>query len=229
MAVEAKDYFIYFNIYNENSMENCFYFSANDFRNRFRNIENEFIVFHQNIRSFSRNGEEFLLYLNSLDVSVGVIVLSETWFTNETTQEIEGYNSFHITRNNRIGGGVSVYVRNDFNSKFLPLSSSCRDLFEVCSVHVKISNNFQLNVADIYRPPSASTYDFTNEIESFLETNWGPSVNALLCSDLNLDLSDHLSNHVSGFMQSMQSQSFLPHITIPTRVTNSSATIIDHM
>jgi hypothetical protein len=46
---------------------------------------------HQNIRSFSKNSDEFILYFSQLQLPIDIMILTETWFTGEYTDDIEGY------------------------------------------------------------------------------------------------------------------------------------------
>jgi exonuclease III len=57
--------------------------------------------------------ENFLASLSKNDKTLDVIFLCETSLTTEITQffNIEGYNAFHFTRENREGGGLVFYVK----------------------------------------------------------------------------------------------------------------------
>ena len=48
-----------------------------------------------------------------------VIVLTETWLNNVNMNDysIQGYDSYHSVRENRIGGGVALYMKNGFQCK----------------------------------------------------------------------------------------------------------------
>ena len=46
---------------------------------------NELLIFTHNIRSFNRNFDNFSLLLDNIKSNVDVIVLTETWFTEELT------------------------------------------------------------------------------------------------------------------------------------------------
>ena len=50
-----------------------------------------------------------------------IIILTETWFSNENAWNLEGYASYHTIRPNRRSGGVSDYVNNNLASNKLQI------------------------------------------------------------------------------------------------------------
>ena len=116
----------------------CSYISTNDFNSRSNN--NEFQVFHQNIRSFNKNYDEFSVFLKGLSSDIDILVFTETWFTVSYNCEIDGYTSYHVARSNIRGGGVSVFVRNTKTSSML-IDRSFVAEFMCCSINVKCNKN----------------------------------------------------------------------------------------
>ena len=106
-------------IFNENLDHfNCSYRSTDSFKllkQQFLNNGLSIICF--NIRSFYKNGDEFLGYLSNCEHVFDIIILTETWAKDETNTlcHIPGYNSTHNLRENRRGGGVSIFVRESLN------------------------------------------------------------------------------------------------------------------
>ena len=70
-----------------------------------------FSIVHLNTRSFSRNFDEFSILLDCLKWQPEVVVLSETWFSDDNCSESPGYEGYHVYRTDRGGGGVSIYVK----------------------------------------------------------------------------------------------------------------------
>ena len=78
---------------------------------------------------------------------------------------------------------------------------------------------------DIYRPPNGSLAIFSDKISDIVEQC--NSVVTLLSGDFNIDsLDDDIS---VDFSSMLYSHNFNSLITIPTRVTDNSATCIDHI
>ena len=83
----------------EDDIYNCKYTSVDSFQDikkTFTSMGLSLICF--NIRSFSKNSEEFLGYLSNCKHSFDVIVLTETWAKGEThcLFQIPGFSSLHI-------------------------------------------------------------------------------------------------------------------------------------
>ena len=69
---------------------------------------------------------------------------------------------------------------------------------------------------------------FLDEFENFLASNFGSSINLLFLGDFNIDI---LNNSSSGneLINLYDCHGIHPLINEPTRVTNSTCTIIDHI
>ena len=77
---------------------------------------------------------------------------AETWFEQDSVAEITGYNSLHASRNeDKIGGGVSIYMSWDFKSVLLSDISFVSDVIKICSVKITVGNN-SLYVLGIFHP-----------------------------------------------------------------------------
>ena len=155
--------------------------------------------------------------------------MTETWFNDDTVQNIPDYTGFHIYRTNRVGGGVSVYVRNKYPSKLLSDCSFLNPFCEVCTVNIQISNIFSLNIIGIYRPPNTDDGRyFCDILRDNILSKFQSSHNIMLCGDTNINLCEN--NPVANYYNDMlYSKSLVLYITIPTRVTESSFSNIDHI
>ena len=70
---------------------------------------------HLNIRSAVKHLNVFSVYLDHFKHNFSVIGLSETWFqeANYNLHTIEGYRMVENHRQNKRGGGVGVFVKNN--------------------------------------------------------------------------------------------------------------------
>ena len=89
------------NLLEDGDIYNCKYISVDSFqgiKQTFSDTGLSLLSF--NIRSFSKNSEEFLGYISNCKHSFDVIVLTETWAKDEThySFQIPGYNSLHNFR-----------------------------------------------------------------------------------------------------------------------------------
>ena len=66
-----------------------------------------------NIRSFKKNIDGFLGSFSNNNYP-DVLNLTETWFSEDYSEGINGYNSFHFIRKDRRSGGVSLFYQTKF-------------------------------------------------------------------------------------------------------------------
>ena len=140
--------------------------------------------------------------------------------------------------NSNAGGGVGLWV--DENLEYEPISINNIDtfqanFFESQFIKVKTSRNKFIIVGNVYRPPQTDLSRFNELLESIL-TNLSndPVLNKAediqILSDSNIDLLQYKKhNHTNTYVDTLLSNGLLPLITLPTRITQNSATIIDHI
>ena len=104
---------------------------------------------------------------------------------------------------------------------------------ELESVIVESINTNKKNViyACIYRHPSMEVEDFNkNYFDLFLEKLTKENKISYLLGDFNIDLlKTETDENINNFYNLLNSHLFIPHITIPTRITSHSKTLIDNI
>ena len=193
----------------------------------FRHSHN-FTLTHMNIRSFSRNYDEFSIFMDSVALKPNILVLSETWFSEDTVTDIDGYTGYHVFRDDRRAGGVSVYVKSNISSVCVSELSYVRDVIEINTIRITLCNRTDVCIIGIYRPPERQYMrDFIVLIGDILRS-LPRSLPIYLAGDLNIDL---LSQDDAGdeLCELLQGLSFIPLITKSTRITEQSATCIDQI
>ena len=205
---------------------NCSSYDLDTFKNIDFNENNNIKMLHLNIRSYSRNIDELLLYLRKLDASFPFMLFSETWLANESDFiEIPGYKAYHSVRG-RPSGGVSILVDDQFQSYKLPSLTTNNQMFESVGVKIEI-NATPINLICIYRPPSLPINNFNDAFSSFLR-NLPKDELIFIGGDFNINLIDpNPTNNLLTFKELTQSEFLFPLINIPTRVSESSSTCID--
>ena len=191
------------------------YYSINEFKQLNDSKKSEILIFSFNLRSFSCNFDKLLAVFEG-KVQPNILVFCETWFDFDSTVNIPYYESFHTIRpGGGRGGGISIYVKDSHNSKFLPQFSYCNSLIEICSVEVTF-NSSSIFVVGIYRPHGESISNFVEEVSTIL-TNLGVNQkNTILIGDMNINLlNENSPNDI--FFNCMRSFLFLPAINKPTR------------
>ena len=83
-----------------------------------------------NICSFNANPHSFLTLLTDDRFAPEMLVLTETWFRINPTDDINGYNAYHSVRSENRSGGVSVYARQNFGYELVEDMCGMNDTIE---------------------------------------------------------------------------------------------------
>ena len=83
----------------------------------------------------------------------------------------------------------------------------------------------------VYRHPSMSIDEFNKDIfGKFIEKLTSQNKTTYLCGDFNIDLlKTDTDESIKTFYDSLAANLFIPHITLPTRITSHSQTLIDNI
>lgn len=153
--------------------------------------------------------------------------VSETRLANGALDEyykIDKYILLHKERSSGTGGGVGIYVKENLNCELLV--ANCSEILEEVWVKVELDRK-QFFFGSLYRTPGFSNFDaFVDCLEERFSVF---SVGDIICGgDLNINLLD--SNcYCERYLDCMDSFNLKQVISSPTRVTNTSATLIDHI
>jgi len=207
-------------------MLNSYYSDFNELSDLYSNSNDLISIYHFNVRSFAKNGDDVLLFLSGLPSLPDVIVMSETWFSDDYVEEINGYSGHHVYRNARRGGGVSVFVNDRFRATLLPQQCYIQDDLEMCSVRISV-NNCHITIFAIYRPPSKDIFRAIELLDPALSAIRS-SQRAFIVGDMNIDIVDP-SPLGMEFINFCYSHSFLPLISSPTHIGTASNTCLDHI
>ena len=200
-----------------------------------------FSLLNHNIRSFSKNGEAFEALLESMTKKPKFIVVTETWNNESIAQlcQLEGYSGHHVFRNNivtrgGVGGGVSIFAENIFNTNKIDELCICDQTIEICSLRIDMQYNKYIVILGIYKPHSDTLYNFTEKLNNILHH---PAVMeaslVLVAGDLNINICDTVASE--PFVSLMYSNNFIPTILKPTRIQSrinsqiTTETCLDHI
>ena len=139
---------------------------------------------------------------------------------------------FEFTPTETFAGGTLLYIANHLSYK------CCNDLNiykknELESTFTEIANPKKSNiiVGVIYRHPFMDLTDFTcNYLNKLLENISKEQKSIFLLGDFNVNLLNYNEhNQTSEFLDSLASNSFIPLILQPTRITSHSNTLKDNI
>ena len=226
----------FFNSLERNGLCDSNYYVEQSFNNKFGNYTNssQISMFHLNVRSIVSNFRQLDLLLSSLQTEFDVIGLSETWLTKSNTDiyNFTNYNHIYKTRNNKRGGGVSMYIKKCYKHNLRDdlsiLENHCESIFTEIETDVLGKQTIVFGV--VYRPPNTPLNSFLEYIDNVLEIVKKEKKICYLLGDFNIDLLKQNEHpETNEFLDKMYTNSFLPCITKPTRATSNTSTLIDNI
>ena len=233
-----KDMADYVNTISSNNYT-CNYYDINSFNSKFTKTNNSYLkMCHINIRSINLHKHELLSYLECLKYNFDIILLTESGHALvENVEEcFSDYNLF-IKNPNTSKGGCGILIRKnifdnidviDNNLQYKCNSSNCNKCITE-SLWLKLSlKNEKYIVGCIYRHPD-SRLDHFNEAYSNYIQHLNKNATCIIGGDFNINLLQFERNNISEFLATNLENNFPPCITLPTRITERSATLIDHI
>jgi len=130
-----------------------------------------------------------------------------------------------------IVGGVGMFIKNDLTVQFrndLKINSTSSNMVENLWLEVS-KNKLKFVIGGIYRHPSQHITEFSESLQVSLTKISRRNVSCIVAADMNIDLLKFNSPVVENYIKSLLINNFLPVLLTPTRVTSTSATIIDHI
>ena len=212
-----------------NINHNSAYFSEDKFKMKFSLNHNAFSLIHFNARSLPQNFDKIVDYLDLLKFPFSVIGITETWITNDcdlSFYNIENYKFLSCCRNDRQGGGVGSYLKDNINfNRLTDLEINDDEVCQSIFVEIKFDKSTTI-IGAIYRPPNGDIEKFNDYGENTLG---GSNKSIHIMGDFNINLLNiEFCNFTSAFLEVMLSHSLCPSIFRPTRITTYSATLIDN-
>ena len=178
-------------------------------------------IAHINSRSLLSCFDEVKLLM--LDNEIDILCISETWLESSMPDRLINIDGFTLFRNDGgRGGGTCIYVRSNLKGTKVKISHpTCEGIQDVW-VKVQLDKLPSIIVGAMYRHPHATSdsFDYIREIlqELALENK-----SIFLLGDIN----DNILDRQSKLKKIVNVLNFSQMIDNPTRITNTSRTLID--
>jgi len=183
-----------------------------------------------NMRSLVKNFDCLNNFLSIINTDLDFICLSEIWFTRYTITNLFTISDFtFLFKLGKIEnhGGVGMYIRNSIKFKQIDLELEFADSLWI-EVDLKTSKKKCL-VGCLYRSQKFDAISFIKEIELFLISHKNKYFKIIILGDTNIDV-NNLNDPISlEYCSALAQSGFENVISLPTRVTDHSQTIIDHI
>lgn len=199
------------------------YILPRDFQNVCRKeLAHSLTVFHLNTRSAKNKTAELEVLFNEFEVVFDIILFTETWYVESTNVfSLPTHDNFIQNRSSGRGGGVSLMVRKHISCEILPQYSCENQDYEVLTL-LSSQNIFGV----VYRVPDGNLRNFYIFLESLLAYANKMRCNIVLGGDFNINMlvDSPMKNELEQLILSLGCRNV---IAAPTRVTGTSATLLD--
>ena len=216
----------------------CLYYNEDSLNYKMSSFscdEEYFSICHINIRSLKANLQNFENYLQLLSIKFSVIGMTETWLddTSCLLYSMPNYNFVESHRKNKSGDGVGIFLRDGILYKQSTDLSVFNDCCESSFIEIEKSvfgHEKNVVIGVFYRPPNTDIQCFIDVVKDICDKLRNINKLCYLLGDYNINLLN-VDTHTStaDFSDVMFSNGFIPLITRPTRVTQSTATLIDNI
>ena len=161
--------------------------------------------------------------------SPDIFGMCETFVTSSVSEDQMAVDGFDLMRKdrsdtqNKAGGGVILYFRKSINCKRkcnIEISN-----IETLWAEITLPNAKPFLICSVYRPPSL-TSDWIDLFEEALSIAQTTGLEVIIMGDFNLDLSMNTNRKWLNLIELFDLSQL---ISKPTRATETSSTIIDHV
>ncbi len=214
----------------------CGYFDEEQFYRTSHDIKNKIAIFHLNIRSLRKHSLELIAFLECLKLKFDVILLSEIGRHNDHLSNLlDGYTFVQVPSMSP-KGGVGIYFKGSFSNYTVSYNRigqnktcNCQNCqIEDIWLDIEIYNK-PCVIWLCYRHPNGNVTHFVEALETVLDS-FTSNCLAYFVGDINIDLLKHdTCPTYDNYLTAMLSHRFLPTITLPTRLTDNTLTLIDHI
>ena len=192
-------------------------------------------LFHINACSLNKNFDDLQHLLGSTKKVFDIMAVSETRITKQVSLlnnlNLNHY-SFEFTPTETSAGGTHLYIANHLSYKcHNDLNIYKKNELESTFIEIVNPKKSNIIVGVIYRHPSMDLADFnSNYLNKLLENISKEQKSVFLLGDFNVNLLNYTEhNQTNEFLDSLASNSFIPLILQPTRITSHSNTLIDNI
>lgn len=184
--------------------------------------QNTMSFIHINAQSARNKEDEILALLATFAFEHDIIMITETWY--ETDLDVlrpPGYTTYFINRSSKRGGGVLLMAKNNSRCHLVASHS-----YVTCDYEVLTVKSRDTLFCVLYRPPGSNVSNFLSFFDSYLSWVNENRFKLILGGDLNIDFLK-ISNTQRDLHICLASNGFVNTIQAPTRIQNSSATLLD--
>ena len=187
---------------------------------------------HLNVQGMQNKIDQIDLLLNSSHNNMQVLGLSESKLNSYHMNALFEIKNYQMSRKDRTvsvqrpeqGGGLLVYAKDGINCK-RRYDLECERI-ECVWLEIFPSNSKSFLVGNIYKHPN-ETISWNEEFENLLDKVLECEKEICLLGDFNRDLMQN--NIKKSWLEYMETFGLYQFVNVLTRITDQSATLIDHV
>ena len=192
-------------------------------------------IFHSNVISLKKNLELVEEVFQNCNNYPNIISISETGIRDTTKSDevsLPGYN-FERHDSKTTKGGVGVYIMDHISytvRKNLNLNlSNCENVWLELQMKNSKTSTKPLVIGTLYRHPTQSYKLFRRKLCKTIEKLVKSKTKFFIVGDVNINtLKYNLVKNVTEYVNAIKSAGCSLHINLPTRITRSTKSCIDH-
>ena len=214
------------------------YYTTDDFTNT-RLATGSLNILSLNCQSLNAKFNELQIFIEEMcHDQFGVICLQESWLADNFEYSMFNLRNYSMIKQGKLcseHGGLIIYVHDRYDiSAPLTLIDSVSGWKYLCiEISQKAPYPQKYVIVNVYRPPNEIVDKFNifvNEFDMFLNNLSKMNRSTYICVDFNIDLLRiHKKHNYRNFFDTVLSAGFHPKITLPTRITDTSNTLIDNI
>ena len=179
---------------------------------------------HINVNSLSSKIDEFRHMCTNIFDVIGINETKCDETVNDSEIVLPGYDLLRCDRS-RNGGGVALYIKNGLD--FKRRDDLCDQNVECIWIELTLPNKRPIFVCAVYNPNGKDS-EFSNKLLCMLSNVPICDNEMVLLGDFNCDFSPHINTReVNSLKFVCDLHQLQQQITLPTRVTDHSSTLID--
>ena len=216
------------------------YCTPEDMCTALKNKHRDFTILSLNCQSLQAKYNQLILFLENIrlrKIIIDAICLQETWLGENSDMsllQIPNYSRISQNKHCSEHGGLMIYLHEKYQYEIYNISQS--SVWEGMLVKVICNRNGKyLYLANIYRPPKDNLSNniiqqFIDELSIILNDLNHTNSTLIISGDFNIDLLKIPHRPIfRDYIETLIGFGLLPHLTLPTRISNFSAIIIDNI
>ena len=213
-------------------LHHCQYYHEDEAKQVLKSNPNAVTILNLNIRSLDKHLNELLTMVQNVEHDFDFITLTEIGKKNldiRANMVSDRYNFEYVTPLVKRCGGAGIFIKNTIGyvlrNDLKLLNENVEDLWIESDLNGK-----RIIIGCVYRHPGTNIVDFNNDLERCLNKISYEGCLSIISGDFNIDgLKINADKHTSYFYECMMANMFIPSITLPTRITENTMTLIDNV